>query len=110
MRQTGILAAAGQIALENMTKRMGEDRKNAMYLYEKLKELPKIELMPIEQTHINMIFFKYDGDSVKLVDDLFRSGIVASPDENGLMRFVTHYWITKERIDFVISEMRKVIG
>ena len=109
MRQTGILAAAGQIALEKMAGRIGEDRKNALYLYEKLKALPKIEMLALEDIHINMVFFKYDGNSHKLVENLSKSGIVISPDEDGLMRFVTHYWITKERIDFVIEEMKKVL-
>lgn len=109
MRQTGILAAAGQIALEIMVKRVGEDHKNAKYLYEKLSGLPKVEMLPMENVHISMVFFKYNGNSHKLVENLAKSGIIINPAEEGLMRFVTHYWITKERIDFVMDEMRKVL-
>ena len=109
MRQTGILAAAGQIALEKMAGRVGEDHANALYMYDRLSELPKIEMMPKEDVHISMVFFKYAGDDQKLAGDLRKAGIVISPAEDGLMRFVTHYWISRERIDFVIDEMKKLL-
>ena len=46
MRQAGILAAAGLIALNEMPKRLGEDHANARFLAEKLAELPEVEIDP----------------------------------------------------------------
>ncbi|HBD65179.1 MAG TPA: threonine aldolase, partial [Clostridiales bacterium] len=43
MRQVGLLAAAGIIALEKMTERLGEDHENAKYMAERLSEIPGIE-------------------------------------------------------------------
>jgi len=57
MRQVGVLAAAGLIALKDMTRRLAEDHENAHYLASQLAWIPGIEVEK-EALDINMVFFK----------------------------------------------------
>lgn len=65
MRQIGILAAAGIIALEKMTDRLNEDHENAKYLAEELSKLPGVHVMR-DRLDIDMVFFKM-GDRKSVV-------------------------------------------
>lgn len=104
MRQAGILAAAGLIALREMTTRLGEDHENARYMASKLADLPGFAVDE-SALDINMVFFKAPSwvDGVALTARLAEEGIKVSPPEGGLTRFVAHYWIKKEHIDKVVS-------
>ncbi len=111
MRQAGILAAAGIIALKEMTKRLEEDHENAKYLAKRLLEIPKIELN-MEKVQIDMVFFKLDSSYVNsdiLVKKLFEKGIKISPPEAGLYRFVTNNDVGKKDIDYLIDCMKEII-
>lgn len=111
MRQAGILAAAGLIALEKMTKRLNVDHENARYLAKRLMEIPGIKLN-YEDVHINMVFFDMEDTGVsseKLVTGLFEKGIKINGSEGGLMRFVTNNDVTKEDIDYTIQCMKDII-
>lgn len=111
MRQAGILAAAGLIALEKMTKRLHIDHDNARYLAGRLAEIPGIKLIP-EDVHINMVFFEIDETGVsseELVKGLFSKGIKINGAENGFVRYVTNNDVTKEDIDYTIQCMKEII-
>jgi len=112
MRQAGILAAAGIIALEKMTKRLAEDHENAKYLGKRLLEIPGIEL-DLEKIQINMVFFtlnRPDFDSNSLVSKLFEKGIKINGAEAGLFRFVTNNDVSKKDIDYVIDTMKELLS
>lgn len=112
MRQAGILAAAGIVALEKMTKRLAEDHENAKYLGKRLLEIPGIELN-LEKIQINMVFFKLSRpgfDSSSLVSKLFEKGIKINGPEGGLFRFVTNNDVTKKDIDYVIDVMKEILS
>lgn len=106
MRQAGILAAAGIIALRGMTGRLTEDHENARYLADRLSELGGVEVDE-SSLDINMVFFKTpEGiEGAGLASHLAEKGILINPPEGGLCRFVTHYWIKKEHIDKVVALM-----
>ncbi|MFA7572201.1 MAG: low-specificity L-threonine aldolase [Lutispora sp.] len=111
MRQAGILAAAGIIALEKMTKRLEEDHENARYLGKRLLEIPGVEL-DLEKIHINMVFFKLNRPSFNpdvLVSKFFEKGIKINGEEGGLFRFVTNNDVSKKDIDFVIDSMKEIL-
>ncbi|MBQ4347503.1 MAG: low-specificity L-threonine aldolase [Firmicutes bacterium] len=111
MRQVGILAAAGIIALEKMSLRLGEDHENARYLLSRLEEIPGIKTFP-ERTEINMVFFTLSGyplSSAELVKKLLDEGIIINGEDNGVMRFVTHNYVSREDIDVVIDKMKSFI-
>jgi threonine aldolase len=108
MRQAGVLAAAGLIALKDMTRRLAEDHKNARYLAGQLGTVPGLEV-DTAALDINMVFFRLpdgsDGDA--LAAHLKAHKILINPPELGLCRFVTHYWIDKSAIDKVAALMRE---
>ncbi|MFB7142739.1 low-specificity L-threonine aldolase [Gottfriedia sp. NPDC056225] len=108
-RQSGFLAAAGIIALEKMTKRLHEDHENALYLAERLSEIPTIKV-DLSQININLVFFQMTNmkHSPEEIEQIFKENgiIIFAPEEDGMMRFATHYWITKNDIDKIIDVMK----
>lgn len=105
MRQVGILAAAGIIALEKMRFRLHEDHENAKYLAKNLVELGFVEI--VEEVQINMVFFKIkkEFDESNFVNFLLKNGIKINPSDDNVFRFVTHYWVKKEHIDYVVKKI-----
>ena len=77
MRQAGVLAAAGLIALNEMTGRLKEDHDNAKLLAAALSELPQVELDPaLVQTNILIFSLRGDGDAKALVSALASRGVL----------------------------------
>lgn len=111
MRQIGILAAAGIIALEKMTDRLNEDHENAKYLAEELSKLPGVHVMR-DRLDIDMVFFKMGEDVIKesvLIEKLYEKNIKINGAEAGEYRFVAHIGISKQDIDYVISCMKELM-
>lgn len=112
MRQIGILAAPGIIALEKMTDRLKEDHEKAKYLGEELSKLPGVKVNK-EKLDINMVFFKIQENYVKendLIEKLYEKNIkINGIIEEGEYRFVTHIDVSKEDIDFVIKNMKEIL-
>lgn len=111
MRQAGILAAAGIIALETMTGRLGEDHRNADYLAEQLEKIPGVKVKT-DRRDIDMVFFEMGEDVVseqKLIDHLFANGIKISGIEDGEWRFVTNLNVSSSDIDFVMEKIRECL-
>jgi threonine aldolase len=108
MRQVGMMAQAGIIALEKMTRRVNEDHEQAVYLAELLSSIPGLEVHPGD-VHINMVFMKINKPlEHELMEALNREGILANAPYNGEMRLVTHYYIGKEQVEKTASVFRKV--
>lgn len=112
MRQAGVLAAAGLIALKEMIEPLKEDHSNARIMAEELSKIPGI-VVNLEDVHINMVFFHIEGTGIEvssLVEEFYKRGIKINPDENGMLRFVTNHWTTKEDVRLVVEVMKEVIG
>ena len=112
LRQSGFLAAAGLVSLKEMIHRLKEDHENARYLGQELSKISGINVM-LEDIHINMVFFdmKATGfNSNKLVEEFNKRGIIINPEEDGLMRFVTNYWVNRQDIDYIIQSMREALN
>ena len=112
MRQVGLLAAAGIIALEKMTERLGEDHENAKYMAERLSEIPGIEVIK-DRLDIDMVFFKMGENVIQeqtLIDSLNMKNIKINGSEAGEYRFVSHIGVSKEDIDYVIDCMKELAG
>ena len=108
MRQAGILAAAGIIALEEMTKRLSTDHENAKYMMERLKEMPEISLKP-ENVQIDMVYFeirKEDFDAAAFTEYLLTNGVKINNDWPLEFRYVAHNDISRDDIDKVIGLMK----
>lgn len=112
MRQVGILAAAGIIALEKMTMRLHEDHENAKYMAEKLEEIPGVKVIK-ERLDIDMVFFTMGEDVIPekvLVEKFLEKNIKINGSEGGEYRFVAHIGVTKQDIDYVINTMKELIN
>lgn len=116
MRQAGILAAAGLIALREMTQRLAEDHANACALAEGLATIPHIRIDP-SRVRTNMVLFQFDEDMPISIEELVTRlkndyNIVIGGYANGRtqIRFVTHYWITRNHVDHVIHAMRILLA
>ncbi len=111
MRQIGILAAAGIIALEKMVDRLHEDHENAKYLAQELSKLPGVNVIE-DRLDIDMVFFEMGEDVIKedlLVEKLYEKNIKISGTEDEEYRFVTHIGVTREDIDYVIKSMKELM-
>lgn len=111
MRQAGILAAAGIVALEKMTGRLHEDHENAAYLADKLSQIPGVKVKA-DRLDIDMVFFEMGSDIIpegKLVDHFIKNGIKICGIEGGEWRFVTNVGVTREDIDYVMEKFRECL-
>jgi threonine aldolase len=94
MRQVGVLAAAGLIALEESPKCLHVDHANAQLLAERLQEIGGINVRPVE-TNI-VIFDLPEGRSPRQTSLALRTrGILMNPVNNHFMRAVTHYDVNR---------------
>lgn len=113
MRQAGILAAAGLIALEEMPKRLAEDHTNARYLAEQLADLPQVALdLSTVQTNIIIFSLKDPSKAEELVARLKHRGVLCGIVNNQSIRFVTHHDVDRamcERaVGIVADEMTRL--
>jgi threonine aldolase len=97
MRQAGVLAAAGLIALEQMPARLGEDHANARLLAEAVSTVPQVEL-DLKHVQTNIVIFKLrEGrDASAAVHALKQRGVLASAIGPHSIRFVTHHDVSRE--------------
>lgn len=107
MRQVGILAACGLVALDEVLPRLEEDHQNARYLALSLDEIPSVHIA-WDRLDLNMVFFTLDED-IDLAEELGERGILANPLDLGEYRFVTHIDTTKEDIDRLILAMKEIL-
>jgi threonine aldolase len=109
MRQAGVLAAAGLIALEQIADRMAEDHARAKRLAEGLAELPGVEVAPATT---NILYFSLAEEVTKtpeeVVSGLKERGVLLLGRLEGRFRAVTHYWISDEDVEKTIQAMREV--
>jgi threonine aldolase len=113
MRQAGILAAAGIIALDKMTVRLGEDHARAKRLAAGLSEIPGMVLNP-GSPYSNMIFASLSED-VKIngsivVQQLAKRGIRVGAVGPRQFRLVVHYWIDDGAVDSTLQAFREVLS
>ncbi len=112
MRQAGILAAAGILALTQMTKRLHIDHENAKYLAEQLKKIPGVTV-DVDAVDINMVFLQVEREERVLEAvqrRLLESGIKINGVWDGNFRFVTSNDISRADIDTAIAAFSRAIG
>lgn len=112
MRQAGILAAAGIVALEQMTGRLGEDHDHARILAEGLAQNSKL-VLTFGMPQTNMVFVnladKVKASATEIAEKLcaedLRVGVVGPRN----FRMVTHYWIKKTDVEKTIKAFSRVL-
>jgi threonine aldolase len=111
MRQAGVLAAAGIVALEEMIDRLADDHANAGKLAKGLAEIPGLSIDPA-MIKTNIVYFetiREDLTEDELVTRLDKEGIKISAMGPRLLRAVTYYQISGEDIDYALQAFSKVL-
>jgi threonine aldolase len=113
LRQAGILAAAGLISLREMIYRLPEDHANARRLAEGLSTIPCLRV-DVDRVMTNILFFDLAADAPLDAPTLVKRmkeqhNILINPAYTNRFRAVTHYWITRERVDCVVDAMRTLL-
>jgi len=109
MRQAGIIAAAGIVALESMIDRLAEDHENARLLGKALAAIPGLRLVPPE-VDSNMVFLTLEGvNSFELAGHLSQAKVLCL-EEAGRVRLVTHYGIERADIEEAVERVRAVVA
>jgi threonine aldolase len=114
MRQAGILAAAGIIALEEQTKSLKEDHIRAKNIALGLSKIPGIEVKP-KGIEINLLFFTWpqaedEKIATRIVETFKKHGIIINPPEKGVFRFVTHFWIGNAEVEAILAVSREAFS
>ncbi len=110
MRQAGIIAAPGIIALEKMIDRLEEDHRNAKLLAKGLKEIEGISV-DLKTVQTNIVLLDIAGlgiSSKKFVSLLEERGVLALPREETKIRMVTHRGIEREHIERALTIIEEV--
>jgi len=112
MRQAGIIAAAGIVALEQMVDRLVEDHANARRLAEGLAEIPGLAI-DLDRVQTNIVIFELVSERLtpaELQARLDERGVKLLAIEGRRLRAVTHYGIEAEDIDVALGVIREVMG
>jgi threonine aldolase len=110
MRQVGVIAAAGLVALEESPKRLHEDHENARILANGLAELHGINIDP-EKVVTNIVIFdiaETGQTSAAICDELKTSGVLASGFGNSI-RMVTHYDVSRADVELTVNTLQKIL-
>jgi len=112
MRQAGVLAAAGIVALEKMTTRLTDDHMRARHLADGLRTNDCI-ILDEGTPATNMVFFnlapRAKMSAPQAAERLEKEGILVSPSGERRFRLVTHYWIDDAAVDKTISAFASVL-
>jgi len=112
MRQAGILAAAGIVALESMTARLAEDHERARRLAEGLASLPGL-ILDLGMPATNMVFVslspvvRLSGEQV--LEGLRQRGVLIGDTAERQFRLVLHYWIDDAGVERTIEAFRQIL-
>jgi len=111
MRQAGVLAAAGIVALETMVNRLAEDHTNAKRLAQGLARIKGITLYQDDvPTNIVMFALSPELSTSEFIEALLKSGVKVSSRGGNLFRAVTHRMISSSDIDEAVTLIKTVCG
>lgn len=108
MRQVGVLAAAGLVALEEMVDRLAEDHRRARALAEQLAQLPGVEV-DLARVHTNIVLARVP-DAPGLVERLRALGVLALAFDARTVRFVTHRHVDDGDVERAVRAVRVALA
>ncbi|MFV9504505.1 MAG: low-specificity L-threonine aldolase [Oscillochloridaceae bacterium umkhey_bin13] len=113
MRQAGVIAAAGIVALTEMPARLHEDHANARLLAEGLAAIPGV-MLDLSRVQTNIVRFRLHDqaplNAEGLIAGLREQGILIGGMGGGVLRAVTHYGITADDVWAAVAATRMMIG
>ena len=108
MRQTGIISAAGIVALETMIDRLVDDHANAKRLAEGLADINGI-VIDLEKINTNIVFFETKMKPAKVIEEELRAENVHCFALGNRIRMVTHYEISRDDVDSTLMAVQRVM-
>jgi threonine aldolase len=109
MRQVGVIAAAGIVALETMIDRLHDDHKRAKYLAENISGLPGLQVNPGDvETNIIMVQLN-SMNSDTFLEKLASYNVWALPFNEKTVRLVTHKDIDDNDVERAINAIREIV-
>lgn len=112
MRQVGVLAAAGLVALEKTPPLLHRDHENARHLAAGLAQIPGIEL-DVKKVETNIVIFNVRGvgrTASEICDRLVEYNILAGPTDTHAIRMVTHYDVDRAGVDQALRVLREIVS
>ena len=110
MRQAGVLAAAGLVALEESPKILYVDHENAKHLAEALAKSPGIAVDP-KKVVTNIVIFDVSATrrtAAEICDELGKRHILCGPTDKFSIRMVTHYDVNRAGVDRAIAALAEI--
>jgi threonine aldolase len=110
MRQVGVLAAAGLVALEESPKCLAADHANAQLLADRLRRIDGVTVMPVET---NIVIFDPAGTGIepRLVSEACKArGVLINAVNNRVIRAVTHYDVTREQCLEAVGALEEALA
>src|SRR3990170_518931 len=111
MRQAGVIAAPGIIALERMVDRLEEDHRKARFLAEGIAKINGLG-GDLERVQTNMVLFDISGLGVadeRFLSSLKAKGVLAAAIAKHRIRFVVHRGIEREHVEKALNAIRSVV-
>lgn len=112
MRQVGVLAAAGLVALDEMIDRLAEDHAHIHQFADEFREIPAINLLN-DPPATNMLYFTLNANSPLTADELSaaceKEGIILM-NRGGSFRLVCHYWIDDAAVEKTITLVKSLLS
>lgn len=110
MRQVGVLAAAGIISLEKMTKRLAEDHARAKKMADGLRQVKGL-VVDAGSPHTNMVYLNLSEDlpldARQVMGKMKTNGVLIDAENARRFRLVTHYWIDDQAVEKTVSAFEK---
>ena len=113
MRQAGVLAAAGIVALEQMVDRLGEDHARARRLAEDLAALEGLTV-DVQNVPTNMVYLGVSPNvrlaGTQIEDEMLKRGVKVLVRDPKRFRLVTHCWVDDEGVKRAAAAFREVLA
>jgi len=113
MRQVGVIAAAGLISLERMTKRLSEDHARAKKLADGLRQVKGL-VVDANSPYTNMVYLNLSEDASvdapQITQKMKELGVLVDPENARRFRLVTHYWIDDQAVEQTISAFQQSLN
>jgi threonine aldolase len=112
MRQAGILAAAGLVALEEGPSRLHIDHENARFLAEGLAEIPGVKIDPAKVA-TNILFFDVSSSGLtakEVSNRLAAHRVLANATDASTIRMVTHFDVDRAGCERALTMLRAVLA
>ena len=112
MRQAGVVAAAGIISLEKMTKRLGDDHARAKKLADGLRQVNGL-VVDQNSPYTNMVYLNLKDEvqtnSHQIAQKMKEYGVLVDPENPGRFRLVTHYLVDDLAVERTVTGFRKAL-